>query len=68
MDNEEDDKLHDALNALKLEHRRLDEEIHKMAESVELDQLKISRMKKKKLALKDEIRQIENRLMPDIIA
>jgi hypothetical protein len=33
-----------------------------------MDQLKISRLKKRKLQLKDEIARIEDRLLPDIIA
>ncbi len=68
MDNDQDTELSRSLTALKLEHRRLDEEIRLLLESVELDQLKVSRMKKQKRTLKDEIRQLEDRLMPDIIA
>ncbi len=68
MHNDQDAELSSSLTTLKLEHRRLDEEIRKLLETVELDQLKVSRMKKQKLTLKDEIRQIEDRLMPDIIA
>ncbi len=68
MDREDDQELRQSLAALKLEHRRLDEEIRQLQEAVESDQLKVSRMKKQKLALKDEIRQLEDRLMPDIIA
>jgi hypothetical protein len=68
MDEEDNNELRKSLTKLKLEHRRLDEEIRQMVGSVELDQLKISRMKKQKLTLKDEIRQLEDRLMPNIIA
>jgi len=68
MENEQDNEMRRSLTTLKLEHRRLDEEIRGLLASVELDQLKISRMKKQKLTLKDEIRQLEDRLMPDIIA
>lgn len=68
MDREEDHELHQSLTTLKLEHRRLDEEIRALMEAVESDQLKVSRMKKKKLTLKDEIRHLENSLMPNIIA
>jgi hypothetical protein len=32
------------------------------------DQLLVKRLKKKKLALKDRITQIEDKLLPDIIA
>ena len=68
MENEQDNEMRNSLTALKLEHRRLDEEIRELLESVELDQLRVSRMKKQKLTLKDEIRQLEDRLMPNIIA
>ncbi len=56
------------LEDLKKEHRNLDEEITGLMEARPVDQLEIQRLKKRKLALKDEIIQIENRLLPDIIA
>lgn len=56
------------LENLKKEHRNLDEEITGLMEAWPVDQLEIQRLKKRKLALKDEIIQIENRLLPDIIA
>ncbi len=68
MDEQDDNELQSSLTTLKLEHRQIDEEIRQLLEAVESDQLRISRMKKKKLTLKDEIRQLEDRLMPDIIA
>ena len=68
MDRQDDKQLRQSLTTLKLEHRRLDEEIRQLLESMESDQLKVSRMKKQKLTLKDEIRQLEDQLMPDIIA
>ncbi len=68
MNSDQNNELYRSLTALKLEHRRLDEEIRQIMESVEADQLKVSRMKKQKLTIKDEIRQLEDRLMPDIIA
>lgn len=68
MAGQDDQEIRQSLNTMKLEHRRIDEEIAELLEAVESDQLKISRMKKQKLTLKDEIRQLEDRLMPDIIA
>jgi hypothetical protein len=56
------------LEDLKKEHRNLDEEITGLMEARPVDQLEIQRLKKRKLALKDEIIQVENRLLPDIIA
>lgn len=68
MAGQDDQEIRQSLTTMKLEHRRIDEEIAQLLEAVESDQLKISRMKKQKLTLKDEIRQLEDRLMPDIIA
>jgi hypothetical protein len=56
------------LAALKTEHRDLDEVIARLAEEAPFDQLKLQRLKKRKLALKDQISKIESELLPDIIA
>ena len=53
---------------LKSEHRRLDAEIELLRTSGNCDQLELARMKKRKLALKDEIQQLADRIIPDIIA
>ena len=53
---------------LKQEHRDLDEAVLALEERGTRDQLTIQRLKKKKLALKDKIAVIEDRLTPDIIA
>ena len=56
------------LDALKTEHRDLDEVIARLAERVPFDQLQLQRLKKRKLLLKDQISKIESELLPDIIA
>lgn len=56
------------LKRLRAEHRVIDEEINAMIETGVKDMLKIKRMKKIKLAMKDRIAFIENQLTPDIIA
>ena len=56
------------LAALRLEHRAIDREIDALVETGVADMLKIRRMKKVKLALKDRIRVLEDELTPDIIA
>ena len=56
------------LEVLRREHRDLDEAIHALQESRRADQLRLRRLKKQKLALKDQITQIEDELTPDIIA
>ena len=63
-----DDDPREVLLLLKAEHRRLDEEIELLRVSGNCDQLELARMKKKKLALKDEIQLISDRIIPDIIA
>jgi hypothetical protein len=56
------------LEMLRREHRDLDEAIHALQERGSADMLTIRRLKKQKLALKDQITQIQDRILPDIIA
>ena len=56
------------LEALRSEHRDLDEVIARVTETAPFDQLQVQRLKKRKLALKDQISQLESKLVPDIIA
>lgn len=56
------------LEALRREHRDLDEAIRALEATGTSDQLTLRRLKKQKLFLKDRIAQIEDRLLPDIIA
>ncbi len=56
------------LESLKLEHRRIDAEINALLETGVADMLKVRRMKKVKLSMKDQIAYLENQLTPDIIA
>lgn len=56
------------LEDLKLEHRRIDTEIAALVDMGAVDMLKIGRMKKIKLSIKDQISYLENQLTPDIIA
>ena len=56
------------LTQLTQEHRDLDAAIEAMAASGNADLLALSRLKKRKLQLKDEITEINNGLLPDIIA
>lgn len=65
--------MHDAilkvkLAALRSEHRDLDDAIDALRQSGSGDQLRLARLKKRKLLLRDEIASIEDRLVPDIIA
>lgn len=56
------------LAELKEEHRDLDEAITRMAGQPGVDQLRLTRMKKRKLKLKDWIAKLESRLIPDLDA
>ncbi|HAI31735.1 MULTISPECIES: DUF465 domain-containing protein [Thalassospira] len=56
------------LLSLREEHRDLDVAIEQMSQAPHHDQLRLGRMKKRKLALKDEILYVESQLVPDIIA
>ena len=56
------------LEELRIEHRDLDDVIARVAEDAPFDQIRIQRLKKRKLMLRDEITRIENILLPDIIA
>ena len=61
-------QITERLGAAREEHRDLDAAIAALAASAMLDQLQMARLKKRKLRLKDEIAQLEDRLIPDIIA
>ena len=65
---DEQDALHRRLEELKVEHRDLDDAIAHLADTLPFDQIKLQRLKKRKLALKDEIALLEDQLLPDIIA
>jgi hypothetical protein len=56
------------LEVLKCDHRDLDEAVHVLETAGRPDQLTLRRLKKQKLALKDQIVKIEDQLIPDIIA
>jgi len=61
-------ELRKRLELLKTEHRDLDAAISALMESGSTDQLQIARLKKRKLALRDQIAKLEDTLLPDIIA
>jgi hypothetical protein len=68
MDALEQVQLRTKLRLLEQEHADLDAAISALETSGSGDQLQIRRLKKKKLALKDEIITVESKLIPDIIA
>lgn len=56
------------LALLREAHRDLGDAIEALRLAPAVDQLQLARLKKRKLRLKDEIRQLEDSLIPDIIA
>ncbi|MFA8441236.1 YdcH family protein [Yoonia sp.] len=65
---EQNEVLRVKLEVLRREHRDLDEAIEALHDRGAADMLTIKRLKKQKLALKDRIAQLEDRILPDIIA
>lgn len=65
---EEEEDLQKMLEELKTEHRDLDIIIQQLADATPIDFLRLQRLKKRKLFLKDSISKIESMLVPDIIA
>ncbi len=63
-----EEELRKRLELLRSEHGDLDAAIAALSDSGSTDQLQIARLKKRKLLLKDQITQIEDVLLPDIIA
>ena len=68
MQRPDERELREQLARLRAEHRDLDAEIVAQEELGAADQLHVKRLKKRKLALKDQITSLEDQLLPDIIA
>jgi hypothetical protein len=56
------------ISQLREEHRDLDQAIARLVKDSSLDQLSLTRMKKRKLKLKDWIAYLESMLIPDLDA
>ena len=56
------------LEQLQIEHRDLDEVIHHLIESKHHDLMRVQRLKKRKLKIKDMIIRLESELIPDLDA
>ncbi|MHC8509202.1 MAG: YdcH family protein [Rhodospirillales bacterium] len=67
-DNDDPEVLRARLAARREEHRDLDDVIARAAEEAPFNQIRMQRLKKRKLALKDQISMLEDKLLPDIIA
>jgi hypothetical protein len=67
-DDDDEDVLRARLAELTQEHRDLDAALTALVATGTHDQIQITRLKKRKLQLKDLIARIEDDLLPDIIA
>ena len=56
------------INELLYQHSELDDAIERINEKIPFDQIKLQRLKKRKLVLKDEINKLKSKILPDIIA
>lgn len=56
------------LVVLKTEHRDLDVVIHELERNPAHDQLQLTRLKRRKLLLKDKIAWLEREIDPDVLA
>ncbi len=68
MQRPNDNELRELLTRLQAEHRQIDDQIVGLEQAPGIDQLQIKRLKKRKLALRDQITAVEDQLLPDIIA
>jgi hypothetical protein len=64
----EDKRLRAELKTLQQEHADLDAAIEALNLMPAKDQLLIARLKRKKLALRDDIVKLQDQILPDIIA
>ena len=74
MDDNNDDnfetqeKILQQIAIMESEHSDLDAVIERLGEHLPFEQLKLQRLKKRKLVLKDEMAKLRSRILPDIIA
>jgi len=68
LNEEEIQQARNDLIELQIEHRDLDHAIELMLGNAYIDQLRLRRMKKRKLKLKDNIERLESMIIPDLDA
>jgi len=64
----EKNSLIQELAQLKQDHRELDIAIEDFAQTLQTNQLEVSRLKRRKLKLKDAIAKLESKMIPDLHA
>jgi hypothetical protein len=60
--------LRQRISELRIEHDDLDDAIARLSEHPLPDQLRLQRLKKRKLLLKDQLTHLERQLDPDVLA
>ena len=65
---EDEEDIQKMMHELKTEHRDLDIILQQLSNATPIDFLRLQRLKKRKLFLKDSISKLESMLLPDIIA
>jgi hypothetical protein len=68
MDKDDESRIRRELDELRQKHRDLDATINALSDAGRTDPVQLQLLKKRKLALKDRIALLEDRLLPDIIA
>ena len=68
LSEEERRAIREQIERLREEHRDLDAAIEALMRSGAADRLQLQRLKKRKLALRDRVKRLEDELTPDIIA
>jgi hypothetical protein len=68
MDEEAINTVRARLSELRMEHRDLDEAVVRLTEDPWPDQMRLTRLKKRKLQIKDTISRLESLLIPDLDA
>lgn len=56
------------LRSLRIEHRDLDDVISRLSLDLNVNELQLKRLKKRKLLIKDQIARLESELIPDLNA
>ena len=64
----DDDDIREQLEELRREHRQIDEQIETLSRVQPIDFLHVTKLKKDKLRMKDQIQKLESSLIPDILA
>ena len=68
MNDTETARIRHQIKELRIEHLDLDYAITQLVHAVHVDDIRLRRLKKRKLALKDQIQRLESKLIPDLDA